>query len=128
MKLLYTSLILLFAYISCYCKYEGKSSQSFCSKRKVDYDEVPSNFKELFSQYKCCYIYVSIAGDTAEGCFSTSPTMIKDIPTCYAYYQNNNSNEDKDQDEDDDDDDEKNYNEYLLANINKIMLLSLLLL
>ena len=125
MKIFYTTFILLFIHISCLCDYEGKSSQSFCGKRKVDYEEVPTEFRDLYSQYKCCYIYIYFGGEKSEGCVTTSPTMIKDIPTCASYYQNPNTN--SNQDGSDDDSNLKNYEKYLLSKIYKILLFSLLL-
>jgi len=102
-----------------------KIKPKFLWKRKVDYEEVPTEFRDLYSQYKCCYIYIYFGGEKSEGCVTISPTMIKDIPTCASYYQNPNTN--SNQDGSDDDSNLKNYEKYLLSKIYKILLFSLLL-
>ena len=130
MKLFYAIFILLFIHISCYCFYEGKANQNFCSKRKVDIEEVSEEYREFYPQYKCCYIYVIIGGEKIEGCFTTSPDFIKDIPGCDSSNTNFNPNENFDEDIDDEDTISviRSYNEYLLTKIYKIIILSLIIL
>ena len=123
--------ILLFIHISCYCFYEGKASQSFCSTRKVDLSEVPAEYQYLYSQYACCYILVVIEGEKIEGCFTTSPDIKKDIAGCDSSNTNKgntNTNTNYNGDTDEDPFIFRNYNEYLLLKIYKIILLFLLIL
>ena len=63
-----------------------------------------------------------IGGEKGEGCFSTSPSMIKDVPECASSNTNSNPNGNLDKDKDKD-----SYNEYLLAKIYKIIILSLII-
>ena len=132
MKLYYVIFILLVVHISCYCFYEGKASQSFCSRRKVDISEVSEEYLEYFPQYKCCYIDVVVEGNKIQGCFTTSPSIAKDIPACTSYNADSNSNPNGNFNGDDDEDTTisifRNYNEYLLTKLYKIIILSLLIL
>ena len=123
MKLFYAIFILLFIHISSYCNYEGKANQNFCSKRKVDIDEVPEEFREYYPQYKCCYIYIIMGGEKGEGCVSTSPTMVKDILGCDSSTTNSDPNGNFDEDTN-----SISYKEYLLTKIYKIIILSLIIL
>ena len=123
--------ILLFIHISCYCFYEGKASQSFCSTRKVDISEVPEEYQYLYWEYVCCYVWVVVEGKKTEGCFTTSPTMKKDIVGCDSSNTNSDNTNTKGNYNGDTDDDPfifYNYNEYLLLKIYKIIIFSLLIL
>ena len=74
--------------------------------------------------------YVVIGGEKGEGCFSTSPSMIKDVPECASSNTNSNPNENLDEEIDDEDTISviRSYNEYLLTKIYKIIILSLIIL
>ena len=119
--------ILLFIHISSYCFYEGKASQSFCSKREVDFSEATD--PDQYSGYACCYVWVVIDGKKTEGCFATHPTQVKDVVGCTSSNTNNNGNKDGNKDDDDGQIPIFNsYNEYLLLKIYKIIIFTLLIL
>ena len=128
MELFYTIFILLFIHISCYCFYKGKADQNFCSKRKVDIEEVSEEYREYFPQYKCCYVYIIMEGEKIEGCFSTSPDNVKNIIGCNSSNSNSDPNENFDEDDEDTISIIRSYNEYLLTKIYKIIILSLIIL
>ena len=92
MKLFYILLTLLLIHISCLCDYEGKASQKFCSTRSVDYNEVPDEFKDIYSQYVCCYIWIEYQGERVEGCFSASPEGAKNVVGCKSSGNTENTN------------------------------------
>ena len=134
MKLIYEIIFLnLIFNISCHCNYEGKASQSFCSARKVDYEEVPEEFKEYYSQYACCYIYIQLQGETHQGCVTTSPDNIKNIVGCSPSSNtnqntNSNSNSKGNDNKNKTKNSTNNFNEYLIQKVYKLIILSLLIL
>lgn len=130
MRLYYAIFILLFIHISSYCFYEGRASQSFCSGRKVDYDEVSNEYKSYYSQYRCCYIALNIGGEIVQGCFTTSPSFSQDFPDCFSNsnYNHNPYEDDDDYDDDDDDISVLLSDNKLKINIYKLIILSLLIL
>ena len=71
-------------------------------------------YKNLYSEYACCYVKVSIEGEKAKGCFTTSPTFIEDIVGCSSSNTNSNSNSKGNYNGDTDDDDDliENFNDY----------------
>ena len=127
MKLIYEIIFLiLFVNISCYCEYEGKASQSFCSARKVDYDEVPEEFKKYHSQYACCYIFIEFQGERHEGCVSTSPDNIKNVVGCSS---SSNTNQKSNSNSKNSTNSTLNsFNEYLFQKVYNLIILYLLIL
>ena len=92
MELFYILFTLLLIHISCFCEYEGKASPQFCSSRSVDYNEVPDEFKSLYSQYVCCYVRMEFQGERVEGCFTSSPDFAKDVVGCKSSANTENKN------------------------------------
>jgi hypothetical protein len=135
MKLIHEIIFLIFfVNISCHCHYEGKASESFCSARKVDYDEVPEDYKEYYSQYACCYIYLEYQGERGEGCATTHPDHIKNIIGCSSSSntnKNTNSNSkgnDKNTTKNRTNSTLNSFNGYLIQKVYKLIILALLIL
>ena len=74
-------------------------------------------YQNLYFEYVCCYVWVSIEGETTEGCINTSLIFIKDVVGCSSSNTNSNSNSKGNFNGDTDDDNDpisilNGYNEY----------------